>query len=180
VGVRQDSRLLSRNLSDKWRVSAEMIVVVMWACFGGDCTGLVASVTAIWRLPTDRRTSQVSHQREGWKKHRRERALQDIDELKDRIGALYELASSWKGFEQKKKHYLTAFQDDHTLLGRFHKYGSVAQAARDVLHWCMFVMDAERGAGGTRELKTQLNNKHKAFLCECENHLDSLLTVKDR
>lgn len=59
------------------------------------------------------------------------------------IGKLYELAENWKSFEEKQGSYLTNFENDHELVGKFNTYPSIAQAARDTVHWCRIVASCE-------------------------------------
>lgn len=84
----------------------------------------------------------ASHLFEGreFRKKRRDFALTDIQELKDEVGLIVELAANWKSYESKENHYRALLDRDHIILGRLQKCGQeVAQAARDTLHWCMLV-----------------------------------------
>ena len=112
-----------------------------------------------------------------FKKHRRELALSDIEKLKDEVGTLYELAANWKSFGEKQKAYIEAFERDHELIGRLHKYPLIAPVARDAVHWCKIVAEEERsgGSGSTVEQKQELARKFKVFLDTCENYLDDLV-----
>lgn len=104
-------------------------------------------------------------------------ALQDLQELKDQNGGLYELAANWKAHQSKAPRYQQAFDQDYALIGRLHKYGSeVAQAGRNTLHWCMLVASDERDrANDVHETKKELAEKHREFLAACERYLDGLV-----
>jgi len=111
-----------------------------------------------------------------FRKRRRDLALTDIEQLKDRIGTLYELAANWKGFDQKQSCYIEAFEADHELIGRINKYPPVAQVARDTIHWCKIVAAEEKqGSNSTVEHKKELAEKYRNFLCQCDDYLSGLI-----
>ena len=117
--------------------------------------------------------SLLSEKRE-FRKRRRDLALSDIEKLKDEVGALYELAANWRSYESKRDNYAQAFEADHLLIGRMHKYGDVAKAAKDTVHWCKIVASEEQeGSSGTTHSKSKLAEKHKQFLAACEEFLDA-------
>ncbi len=88
----------------------------------------------------------------------------------------YELAGNWKNYESKQQQYEKAFEADHILVGRLHKYGDVAQAARDIVHWCKIVASEERELAKNRaDTKSELAEKHRHFLAACNKYLDSLV-----
>jgi len=136
----------------------------------------VALITYVVTKGVDLVAYRLSEQRE-FRKKRRDIALQDIQDLKDEIGGLYALAANWKGFDSKALHYQKAFEQDHALVGRLHKYGQdVAQAGRDTLHWCMLVAEDERANAHERqETKNELAEKHREFLAACDRYLDNLV-----
>lgn len=136
----------------------------------------VALITYVVTKGTDLVAHRLSERRE-FRKRRRDMALQDLQEIKDQIGGLYELAGSWKGYNSKATHYQEAFGQDHVLVGRLHKYGpEVAQAGRDTLHWCMLVAADEKGQTHERhQTKKELADKHGEFLAACERYLDNLV-----
>lgn len=138
-------------------------------------TLMVALITYAFTKFVDLAISFATERRE-FRKHRRDLALTDIEQLKDEIGTFYELAANWKGFDQKQSSYIEAFKADHELIGRINKYPPVAQAARDTIHWCKIVASDERqGANSTVENKKELSEKYRNFLGQCDEYLSSLV-----
>ena len=105
-------------------------------------TLIVALSTYVVTKVIDFIISIVSEKRE-FKKFRREKIYNEIEELKNEIGKLYELAANWKAFEEKQKSYLTNFENDHELIGKYNKYPTIANTARDTIHWCKIVASCE-------------------------------------
>ena len=119
--------------------------------------------------------SKVTEKRE-FTKFRREKISDEIEALKNEIGKLFELAENWKTYEEKQKSYLTNFQNDHELVGKFNKYPSIAQAARDTVHWCRIVASGEKKqTSDLIENKKELGEKFKIFLTACDDYMNSLV-----
>ena len=86
------------------------------------------------------------------------------------------MAANWKSFEEKQRTYLTNFENDHELVGKFNKYPSIAQAARDTVHWCRIVASCEmKQTNDLIENKKELGDKFKIFLNACDDYMDSLV-----
>jgi hypothetical protein len=116
-----------------------------------------------------------SEERE-FNKFRRTKTTEEIEALKDEIGKLFELAANWKSFEEKQRSYLTNFENDHELVGKFNKYPSIAQAARDTVHWCRIVSSCEmRQTNDVIENKKEMGEKFKKFLTVCDDHIKGLV-----
>jgi len=105
-------------------------------------TLIVALSTLIVTKTIDFLVSKFSGKRE-FNKFRKEKISDEIETLKNEIGILYELAGNWKSFEEKQRSYLSNFENDHELIGKFNKYPSIAQAARDTVHLCRIVASSE-------------------------------------
>jgi hypothetical protein len=109
-------------------------------------------------------------------KYRRERISDEMEALKDEIGKLCELALNWKSFEEKQRSYLTNFENDHELVGKFNKYPPIAQAARDAVHWCRIVASCEmKQTHDLIENKKELVSKFKLFLKTCDDYIKNLV-----
>ena len=119
--------------------------------------------------------SKFTEKRE-FNKFRRENISDEIESLKNEIGKLLELAANWKSFEEKQRTYLTNFENDHELVGKFNKYPPIAQAARDTVHWCRIVASCEmKQTDDLIENKKELGNKFKIFLTACDDYMNSLV-----
>jgi len=121
--------------------------------------------------------SRVSEKRE-FQKFRRNDIYHEVEELKNEIGKLYELASNWKAFNKKQKSYLTSFENDHELIGKFNKYPPIANTARDTVHWCKIVASIEMNYtshGDLVENKKELGEKYKLFLKTCDEYINNLI-----
>lgn len=138
-------------------------------------TLIVALSTLIVTKLIDLFVSKFTEKRE-FNKFRREKISDEIEVLKNEIGKLFELAANWKSFEEKQRSYLTNFQNDHELIGKLNKYPSIAQAARDTVHWCIIVASCEmRQTDDLIENKKELGEKFKKFLTACDDYMNSLV-----
>ena len=110
-----------------------------------------------------------------FKKYRRNRAYEEIDELKNSVGSLYELTINWKSYDEKQKSYISSFENDHELIGKYNKYPSIANAARDTIHWCKIVAFCEKTyVDDVIKNKKELAEKYMLFLRTCDEYIDSL------
>jgi hypothetical protein len=138
-------------------------------------TLIVALSTLIVTKTVDFIISKFSEKRD-FSKFRREKTSDEIETLKNEIGVLYELAANWKSFQDKQKSYLTNFENDHELVGKFNKYPSISQSARDMVHWCRIVASDEmKDADDLIENKKVLGEKFKKFIDTCDVYLKSLV-----
>lgn len=138
-------------------------------------TLIVVLSTLIVTKLIDLFVSKFTEKRE-FNKFRREKVSDEIEALKNEIGKLFELAANWKSFEEKQRSYLTNFQNDHELVGKFNKYPSIAQAARDTVHWCRIVASCEmKQTDDLIENKKELGEKFKKFLTACDDYMNSLV-----
>ena len=111
-----------------------------------------------------------------FKKSRRNHIFKEIEELKNTVGVIYELAANWAAYENKQDFYIEKFANDHELIGKFTKYPEVANAARDVVHYCKISAHAEKThETDVIESKKQLHEKYKSFLSVCENYINQLV-----
>ena len=114
------------------------------------------------------------------KRSRREKAREEIEELKNQIGTIYELSSYWKGYEEKLGEYAKFFATDHEVIGRFNKYPDIAAVARDTVHLCKVVAHDEREMLNTdprQDLilnRKELTVKYQTFIQACDKYLESL------
>jgi hypothetical protein len=138
-------------------------------------TLIVALSTLIVTKVIDLFVAKFSEKRE-FNKFRRQNICNEIESLKNEIGKLFELAVNWKSFAEKQRKYLTNFENDHELVGKFNKYPSIAQAARDTVHWCKIIASCERRqTDDLIENKKELRNKFKIFLTACDDYMNSLV-----
>lgn len=136
---------------------------------------IVALSTLIVTKVIDLFVSRFTEKRE-FNKFRREKISDEIESLKNEIGKLFELAENWKSFEEKQRSYLTNFENDHELVGKFNKYPSIAQPARDTVHWCRIVASCEmKQTDDLIENKKELGNKFRVFLTACDDYMNSLV-----
>jgi len=136
---------------------------------------IVALSTLVVSKVVDLFESWFKEKRE-FNKFRREKINDEIEALKNEIGKLFELASNWKSFEEKQRSYLTNFENDHELIGKFNKYPSIAQAARDTVHWCRIVASCEmRYTNNLIENKKELGEKFRKFLITCDDYMNSMV-----
>ena len=111
-----------------------------------------------------------------FKKYRREKIYIDIEDLKNEVGILVELAANWKSFENKKESYIDVFTNDHELIGKFNKYPFVAHSAREVVHLCKIIAsDEKENRNEVHENKKVMHDKYNKFLSICENYIDGLV-----
>ena len=138
-------------------------------------TLIVALSTIVVTKGLDLLISWLTQKRE-FNRFRREKITEEIEALKNEVGKLFELAANWKSFEEKQRTYLTNFQNDHELVGKFNKYPSIAQAARDTVHWCGIVASCEmRQTHDLIENKKELGEKFKKFLTVCDDYLNRMI-----
>jgi hypothetical protein len=138
-------------------------------------TLIVALSTLVVTKGIDLFVSWFNEKRE-FNKYRREKVTDDIEALKNEIGRLFELAANWKSFEEKQRSYLTNFENDHELIGKFNKYPSIAQAARDTVHWCRIVASCEmKLTTDLIENKKELGEKFRKFLTTCDDYMNSIV-----
>lgn len=109
-----------------------------------------------------------------FREKRRNLALKEIEEARKQIGIIYELAANWNDFEIKRQRYIKFFENEHILIGRLHKYGNLANIARDVIHYCKIVASDEMNKDtSVIEDKKLLYTKFKEFQNACDTYLDS-------
>ncbi len=136
---------------------------------------IVALSTLVVAKLLDLFVARFNEKRE-FNKFRRQKEFDEIETLKDEIGKLIELTSNWKSFEEKQQLYIEEFENDHKIIGKFNKYPSIAQAARDTVHWCSIVASCEmKHTDDLIENKTELRNKFRIFLSACDNYMDSMV-----
>jgi hypothetical protein len=138
-------------------------------------TLIVALSTLVVTKIIDLIVAQFTEKRE-FKRFRREKITEEIEALKDEIGKLFELTANWKPFDEKQKSYLANFENDHELVGKFNKYPSIAQAARDTVHWCRIVASCEmKQTNDLIENKKEMGEKFKFFLKACDDYINSMV-----
>ena len=138
-------------------------------------TLIVALSTLIVTKGIDLLIAWFTEKRE-FNRFRREKTIEEIESLKNEIGKLFELAANWKAFEEKQRSYLANFENDHELVGRYNKYPSIAQAARDTVHWCRIVASCEmKQTHDLIENKKEMGEKFKKFLTACDDYINSMV-----
>ncbi len=111
-----------------------------------------------------------------FKRFRREKAFEEIEALKSEVGIIFELATNWKAFDEKRSEYSDRFSGDYQLIGKYSKYPDIAVSARDVLHLCKLIASKEKNMGDELpELKSELSAKYRNFLSACDKTLDNLI-----
>ena len=110
-------------------------------------------------------------------KYIRQKKTEEIETLKNEIGKLFELSANWKPFDEKQKFYLENFVNDHELVGKFNKYPSIAQAARDTVHWCRIVASYEMRLAIEDAVKNKkiMGEKFEIFLKTCDDYIESMV-----
>lgn len=116
----------------------------------------------------------ISKEKRDFKKVRRERMLQEIEDLKDEVGRYYELSANWKTHEMKADKYKEMMTEDDHLIGKYNKYPEVVNAARDAIHWCKIVAHVEmEHSTDVIERKKELSKKYKEFIKICDEKLNN-------
>ena len=100
-------------------------------------TLLVALSTYAFTKTVDHWLS-ISKEKREFKKLRREKMLEEIEDLKDEVGRYYELTANWKLHEMKTDKYRDMMTEDDNLIGKYNKYPEIANSARDIIHWCKY------------------------------------------
>lgn len=138
-------------------------------------TLLVALSTYAFTKTVDHWLS-ISKEKREFKKLRREKMLEEIENLKDEVGRYYGLAANWKSHEMKTDKYRDMMTEDDHLIGKYNKYPEIANSARDAIHWCKIVADAEREyTTDVIESKKELSEKYKEFIRVCDEQLDKMI-----
>ncbi len=138
-------------------------------------TLLIALITLVATKVLDHFVDVFSDKR-NFRRRRRDLVLTEIEELKDQIGVIYEIASNWKNFDAKQQDYVEQFNRESQLLGKYNKYPNVAMAARAVTHQCKIVADIEKaGKGDLEQPKKKLGSLFAEFIDKCEEHLKEIV-----
>lgn len=135
-------------------------------------TLIVALAVMIVTKAADTLLAIISEKRK-FKWYRREKAHEEIESIKSDIGVIYELAMNWKPFDSKQQEYIQSLGRDHQLIGRFNKYPDIAKHARDVVHWCNIIAEAEmkKETEELTKLKPQLAEKYQSLIRSCDRVL---------
>ena len=118
-----------------------------------------------------------------FRNQRRDKAYAEIEDLKDKVGELYELSTNLKAYEVKREDYDKIFESDHRLIGKYNKYPEIATAARDTVHSCKNVAVNERDQdkrGDLIQQKRELSEKYLAFIQACDKYIESLIQEKPK
>lgn len=135
----------------------------------------VALLTLVVSTGLNLLVSRFNEKKE-FNKFRREKHANEIESLKNKMGILLELAANWKPFEEKKRPYLTEFENDYKLVGTFNKYPSIAEAARDTVQWCRIVASCEmKLTDDLIENKKELGKQFSNFLTTCDDYMNSMV-----
>lgn len=151
----------------------EFLKTMIAAAVGGGLTILGGIITKV----LDFRFAILQEKRD-FVRSRREKACEEIEELKNQVGTIYELSSNWNAYEVKRGDYATFFAKDHEVIGRYNKYPDIAAAARDTVHFCRIVASDEQEADRRGDLvshKKELRAKYQAFVQTCDKYIESLL-----
>jgi hypothetical protein len=134
---------------------------------------IISLSTLIVSKALDLWAQSVSYRRE-FHKFRKQRIYEEIEELRNVIGNMYELASKWDSFEDKKNPYSELRSTVDLMLGKINKYPTISIAARDMIHKCQLVISAERSYKDVESLKEGLHNANKEFVQVCDHYLEKL------
>jgi len=154
----------------------EFTKTMIAAVVGGGLTilgGIVAKVIDIW--------ASILKEKRDFIRSGREKAREEIDELKNEVGTIYELSISGKVYREKQLEYEKFFAKEHEVIGRYNKYPDIAQAARDTLHFCKIIRSDERD----REIRhldssdllkntEALTAQYQAFIQACNSYIQTL------
>jgi hypothetical protein len=153
----------------------EFTKTMIAAAVGGGLAILGGIITKVLDFCFD-----ILKEKRALKRSRREKVREEIEELKNQIGTIYELGSNWKGYEEKLGEYAAFFAKDHEVIGRCNKYPDIAAAARDTVHLCKVVAHDERereNPDRRQDLtlnRKELTVKYRAFIQACDKYLESL------
>jgi hypothetical protein len=134
------------------------------AAVGGGLTilgGIITKVLDFWFA--------ILQEKRGFVKSRREKAWAEIEELKNQIGAIYELSINWDGYRATLPDFAAFFAKEHEIIGRLNKYPKIAATARDTTHFCKVVVK-----GGDSTSKKELAEKYQAFIQACDKYIERL------
>ena len=142
------------------------------AAVGGALTilgGIIAKVVDFWFA--------ILQEKRNFLRSGREKAREEIEELKNQVGTIYELSINWNAYEAKQGEYTKFFAKDYEVIGRYNKYPDIAAAARDTVHFCKVVAYGEREADRHGDLvsnKKELAALYQSFVQTCDKYIESL------
>ncbi|MGR9107757.1 MAG: hypothetical protein ACU843_12570 [Gammaproteobacteria bacterium] len=138
-------------------------------------TLLVALATLVVTKTIDYVIS-VHAERRNFKKQRRDLIHREIEELKNEVGIIYEIAANWAQYETEEKRYVEKFANDYAVVGKYNKYPNIARAAREAVHWCRIVVSGEKEKDAElTENKKELAEKFKNFTRICDEYVEKLV-----
>jgi hypothetical protein len=108
-----------------------------------------------------------------FRKFRREKACTEIEELKNKIGQIYEYACD-EEFDSDGYHKVA--EECYFLIGRSNKYPEIAEAGRATVDLCCAI-ETSRGSKDeeSREYRSDLPGRFRRFLEACDKYTDNLL-----
>ena len=109
-----------------------------------------------------------------FKLKRRDDTFAQIEDLKDQLGRMYELAINSKTYDYST-HYLHHPDNQFSLIGKWNKYPEIADAAREVVYWCTVVRKIERDPDNQRKNEAELRERYQTFLQVCKKFIDGLV-----
>jgi hypothetical protein len=152
------------------------------AAVGGGLTilgGILAKVFDFWIA--------ILKEKRDFVRSGKEQAREEIEQLKNQVGTIYELSINWKAYREKQVEYENFFAKDYEVIGRCNKYPGIAAAARDAVHLCKIVASRERdqfstAASGDMDSNTAdlvsskeaLVAQYQAFIQTCDKYIESL------
>jgi hypothetical protein len=138
------------------------------AAVGGGLTilgGIITKVLDFWFATLQEKRDFV---RSG-----KEKAREEIEELKNQVGTIYELSINWNTHMAKHSEYEKFFAKDYEVIGRFNKYPDIATAAserdRDRL-----ILSGEQDRIDLDSTREALRAQYQAFIQTCDKYIESL------
>ena len=101
----------------------------------------------------------------------------EIENFKNKIGIIYEIAMSHKSSQQKQNEYKLHSARIDELIGKFNKYESIAEIGRLVKRESEFVIfhEQEDGPKFLMENRIELKNEYGLLLKKCNNETSLIL-----
>lgn len=116
----------------------------------------------------------ILNEKRDFKKLRRVKELEEIEDLKDELGCYYELASNLETYEMKAEKYNEMMTNDDYLVGKYNKYPKIAKLARATIHLCKRVASDEKvSVPNAEKSKKELSEKFREFIKVCNDHLEN-------
>jgi hypothetical protein len=151
----------------------EFTKTIVAAALGGGLTilGQIISKALDYRFA-------IWNEKRDFVKSQKKKAVEEIEELKNQVGTIYELSNNWTSYDTKLGHYAKFFEKDHEVIGRYNKYPKIAEAARNTVHFCKIVASDEKDGdrhGSLISNKRELREKYQIFIQTCDKYIENFV-----